>query len=106
YEVLLGSCSTGGTCSYDTDVSGGDAIVSLRGDESYAIKIAWRYQAVAEADSKFGSRDQKIQLTGDNLFSKSNYVIISETSGLPEPVEAEIVAGPFGVYPSQGIGAS
>lgn len=103
YEVLLGSCSTGGTCSYDSDVSGGDAIISLRGNDTYAVKIAWRYQETAQAESKFGSRDQKFQVTGDNLFANSNYVIVTETSGLPETIEAEILSGPFGIYPSNGI---
>jgi len=106
YEVLLGSCSTGGTCSYDSDISGGTATVILRGSENYAVKVNWRYQETSVADGKFGSQDQKIQLTGESLFAKSNYVIISEASGLPEALEGEILAGPYSVAPSNGISAS
>lgn len=102
YDILLGSCSTGGTCTYHEDVTGGSAIVSLQGEEDYAIKFNWRLQETAESNGLFGSQDQKIQLEGEDLFANSNYVVISETSGPPVPPEGEILSGPYGVFPANG----
>lgn len=107
YEILLGSCSTGGTCSYDSDVTGGNVTVSMRGgDENYAVKYDWRYQEVASADDQFGSGDQKIQISGTNIFADSSYVIIADTSGYPAPVDGEVIGGPYGIFPSNGLSDS
>lgn len=103
YEILLGSCSTGGTCSYHEDVKGGSATLSLSGDESYAVKLNWRYQASADADGAFGTQDQKFQISGEDLFADSAFVVTAETSGPPASVTGEIIAGPFGIFPSNGI---
>lgn len=103
YKVLLGSCSAGGACSYHENVTGGKATLNFSGDEAYAVLFYWRFQAAAQAQGKYGTQDQKFQLEGENIFPRSAYVIVAETSGPPAAVEGEILAGPYGVFPSNGI---
>lgn len=106
YDVLLGSCSAGGTCSFHEDVTGGDATLNFIGDDDYAVKINWRLQEAARAQGQYGTSDQRFQVEGSNIFNRSAFVIVSETSGPPSPVEGELLAGPYGIFPSNGIGVT
>lgn len=101
-KILLGSCSAGGACSYHEDVQGGTLILKFRAEANYALKDEWRYQPTADADGAFSSRDSKFQLETEDL-DNSNYVIIMQTSGLPESIDGTLLAGPYGLSASSGL---
>lgn len=102
-DILLGSCSAGGACSYHQDVTGGTIILKFRGEENYVLKNEWRFIETDASDGAFSSRDGKFQLSAAKTLDNSNIVIISQTSGLPGDFEGEILSGPYGLYPSQGL---
>lgn len=102
-EILLGSCSAGGSCSYHEDVTGGTITSKYRGEENYALKDEWRFQATADAEGMFSSRDGKFQLDAGTALNRSAYVIVMQTAGLPSEIEGELLAGPYGVFPSNGL---
>lgn len=108
-DVLLGSCSAGGACSYDEDVQGGTLILKFRADSNYALKNEWRYQPTNDARGQFSSRDSKFQLDAGKALNNSNYVITMQTSGLPAEIDGNLISGPYGLYasnslPSDGVG--
>ena len=91
-DILLGSCSAGGACSYHKDVFGGTLLLRFKDSPVGNLKGEWNFYEPGN-DGKFSSRDGKFQLEGLKL--KNAFVIISQTLGLPKPVEGEIVAGPY-----------
>ena len=96
-NMLLGSCSAGGKCDYNKDVSGGTLLLRLSGgSQKFAVKGEWTYQLMGEREGKFSSRDSKFRVdVGSAGLPSSTYVIIMQTMGLPEAPEGEIVAGPY-----------
>jgi hypothetical protein len=42
-DILFGSCSAGGACTYHTDVRGGTLLTKYSGPENYALKQEWKY---------------------------------------------------------------
>lgn len=105
YKILLGSCSAGGTCSYHQDVTGGKATVHLFGPEDYSVQVNWRFQVAAKAQGKYGTQDQKFQVETSDSLNNSAYVIVAETSGPPSQVAGDILAGPYGIFASNGFGS-
>lgn len=93
-NILLGSCSAGGACSYHDDVKGGNVILRFLGTSYGSLKGEWNYYAAGN-DGKFSSRDAKFQLTAPKL--KPAFVLVSQTIGLPKPIMEEVVAGPYHV---------
>ncbi len=91
-DILLGSCSAGGACSYHQDVLGGTLLLRFKDSPVGNLKGEWNFYEAGN-DGKFGSRDGKFQLESAKL--KNSFVIISQTLGLPKPVEGEVVAGPY-----------
>ena len=104
--LLLGTCSAGGKCDYNKDVSGGTLLLRLTGGEQkFAVKGEWTYQLMSERDGKFSARDSKFRVdVGEKGLSANTYVIVMQPMGLPEPVEGEIIGGPY--YISAGEKAS
>lgn len=96
-DILLGSCSAGGACSFNEDVRGGTLLLRFKGSEIGNLKSEWNYYAPGN-DGKFGSRDAKFQLSAPKF--KNSFVIVSSTLGLPAPVEGEVLAGPYNVAAS------
>lgn len=97
--VFFGSCSAGGKCDYNKDITGGTLLVRLSGgSQKFAVKGEWTYQLASEREGKFSSRDSKFRLdVGPKGLPGTTYVIIMQTMGLPKPVEGEIVSGPYHV---------
>ena len=91
-DILLGSCSAGGACSYHKDVLGGTLLLRFKDSPVGNLKGEWNFYEPGN-DGKFSSRDGKFQLEGLKL--KNAFVIISQTLGLPKPVDGEVVAGPY-----------
>lgn len=102
-KTLLGSCSAGGACSFHEDVKGGTLILKFRGTENYVLKTEWRFQATKEAAGLFSSRDAKFQLDAGKALDSHGFVIIMQTSGLPQPVDSEVIAGPYGISTSDDL---
>lgn len=93
-NILLGSCSAGGACSYSRDVKGGTLLLRFKDSAVGNLKGDWNFYEPGN-DGKFGSRDAKFQIEAGKL--KNAFVIISQTLGLPKNVDGEIVAGPYHV---------
>ena len=93
-DILLGSCSAGGACSYHQDVLGGTLLLRFKDSATGNLKGEWNFYEPGN-DGKFGSRDAKFQLESAKL--KNSFVIISQTLGLPKLVEGDVLAGPYHV---------
>lgn len=91
-DIFLGTCSAGGACSYYKDVKGGTFVVRFKGSSVGTLKGEWSY-AESGNDGKFSSRDGKFQVTALKL--KSSFVLVSQALGLPNPVDGEVIAGPY-----------
>lgn len=98
-NILLGSCSAGGACSYYQEVKGGTFLLRFVGSPIGNLKGEWSYTAPGN-DGKLSSRDGKFQLDAPKL--KDAYTIISQTMGLPaslaggsKSTSGDILAGPY-----------
>lgn len=91
-DILLGSCSAGGACSYSEDVKGGTLVLRFKGSEIGNLKGEWNFYGPRN-DGKLASRDAKFQLDAPKL--KNSYAIIAQTLGLPPKVSGEVIAGPY-----------
>lgn len=91
-DILLGSCSAGGACSYHQDVKGGTLLLRFKNSWVGNLKGEWNYYAPGN-DGKLSSRDAKFQLEAPKL--KNAFVVISQTLGLPASVSTDVLAGPY-----------
>lgn len=91
-QILLGSCSAGGACSYHEDVKGGSLLTRFTGEEvTYALKSRWKYIINSDRETSFSSQDAKFQLESDDL-ARQSYLVIFNTAGYPEGLDAEPVS--------------
>ncbi len=97
--LLLGTCSAGGKCDYNKDVTGGTLLVRLSGGEQkFAVKGEWSYQLMSEREGKFASRDSKFRVdVGTKGLPAGSWVVLIQTMGLPQavPDKSPVVAGPY-----------
>jgi len=98
-NILLGSCSAGGACSYSEDVKGGTLLLRFKGSEVGNLKGEWNFYQPGN-DGKLASRDAKFQLDAPKL--KNSYVLIAQTLGLPPKTSGEVIAGPYHLETSVG----
>lgn len=102
-EILLGSCSAGGACTFHEDIKGGTLVLSFEGDESYALKQEWRYfDNWGNAETQFASKDSKFQLESSDL-AKQRFVVIYNSPGYPEGLEGTPVSDPYSLTGSSAI---
>ena len=99
-DILLGSCSAGGACSYHEDVKGGTLLLRFKGSPVGNLKGEWNYYAPGN-DGKLSSRDAKFQLDAPKL--KKAFVVVSQTLGLPKIVEGDVLAGPYHLASTAGV---
>lgn len=85
-EIFLGSCSAGGACTYHTDISGGNLLLTFVGTENYALKTNWRYIDNSTRSTEVASWDAKFQLESQSLAS-IRYMIVFNSPGIPEGYE-------------------
>ncbi|HCR81128.1 MAG: hypothetical protein UY13_C0002G0351 [Candidatus Pacebacteria bacterium GW2011_GWB1_47_8] len=91
-QILLGSCSAGGACTYHEDVKGGTLLTRYTGgSEPYALKSDWKYIDNSTRETAHSSKDAKFQIDGRNL-GQQRYLIIFNTPGYPEGIPGEIVS--------------
>ncbi len=90
-DILLGSCSAGGACTYHVDVKGGTLLARFSGGESYAVKSEWKYIENKARESQLSSKDAKFQMTAPEL-SKLKYVVVYNSPGYPGKPEGEVIS--------------
>jgi len=95
--LLLGTCSAGGKCDYNKEVSGGTVLIRLSGgQQKFAVKGEWSYQLMGDRDGQFSSRDSKFRAqVPPKSLATTDYVIVMQTMGLPKEVPGTILAGPY-----------
>ncbi len=91
-QVLLGSCSAGGKCSYHEDVQGGKLLLRFMDkDSKYVLRTDWRYRSNVNLEPQMGSKDAKFKITGDALASQK-YLVVYNSPGYPEGLTGEVVS--------------
>lgn len=101
-DVLLGSCSAGGACTYHEDVRGGSLLLDFQGGDNYVLKQDWKYIINSDRETAHSSRDAKFQIDGTNL-GKQSYIIIYNTPGAPEGLEGSIASDPYSLQTSSAL---
>lgn len=91
---LMGSCSAGGACTYHTDIKGGELTTRFIGTENYSLKTEWKYFENKARENEFSSGDGKFQITSKAL-SQIKYIIIGQSSGVPEGYDGSIASEPY-----------
>lgn len=84
-NILLGSCSAGGKCSYHEDVTGGKILLRFLGSEKYALRTEWGFFENKEKSNLASSRDAKLQLDSIAL-KKQSHVVTLVSPGYPAPL--------------------
>lgn len=97
---LLGSCSAGGKCSYDENVTGGQLTLRFEGPQRYAVRGEWSFIDNASRDLGLSSRDGKLGLSGPG--SQARYGVVFQSPGYPAPLPAAALSQiySFGVAPA------
>ncbi len=93
-DILLGSCSAGGACTYHQEVKGGSLLFEFQGDENYVLKQDWKYIENTARESAHSSRDAKFQIDSPAL-EKQALIIIYNTPGYPAGLEGKPVSEPY-----------
>lgn len=89
-KQLLGSCSAGGKCSYDENVSGGQLTLRFEGPQRYAVRGEWAFLDNAARNLVVASRDGKLGLTGPG--AKVRYAVVYQSPGYPAPLPAKALS--------------
>ena len=92
-EVLLGTCSRD-VCKYDEGVEQGILTLRFRGSEGIR-KFETDFH-LQQGGSELTSIDENFKLAGK--FGASTFYLTMPTIGLPQEVEEEVIAGPYGVF--------
>lgn len=80
-QVLLGSCSAGGACTYHTEVKGGTLLTRfIKDGNKDVLKNDWRYIENTAKEKTIASRDAKFQMTNDNL-AKTRLLVVTNSPG-------------------------
>ena len=106
-DILFGSCSTGGACSYDKNITGGTLTLTLRDQEKLGQKYESTFHLQKGIDAKNGLTmgDDNFKLVSSKL-SSSGYYLTCSTIGLFQMPESKVIAGPYGVFTSSSSQAS
>ncbi len=88
-EVFLGSCSAGGACTYDKDITGGNLLLTFIGDENYAVKTNWRYIENIDRSDSIASWDAKFQLESSAL-SSMKQIVVFNSPGYPTGIAQDL----------------
>jgi hypothetical protein len=102
-EIMLGTCSAGGACTYHEDVKGGTLVTRFSGaGDPYALKNDWRYFENNGELTEVSSRDAKFQLNSEDL-NQADYVIVANSPGAPEGVDNELISDIYGLSASDEL---
>ncbi len=81
-DILFGSCSAGGACTYHQNVQGGTLVTRFSGTNSYALKSEWRYIENKTRAKSVGSKDAKFQIESPEI-GKQAVIVIFNSPGYP-----------------------
>ncbi|HYD35501.1 MAG TPA: hypothetical protein VD999_05515 [Vitreimonas sp.] len=101
-EILLGSCSAGGACTYHSDIKGGTLLTRFQGPENYALKSDWVYLDNRAKEGEVSSKDGKFTLTSADL-KNMRYVIVFNTAGYPAGLQGTPVSDPISLAVSSNL---
>jgi hypothetical protein len=102
-QILFGSCSAGGACTYHTDIRGGSLVLRFIGEENYALKQDWRYfDNWGNKETQFASKDSKFQLTSADL-AKQRFVVVYNSPCFPEGVTGTSVSEAYSLAASSNM---
>lgn len=92
-DILLGTCSAGGACSFHEDVQGGTLLMRFETDDPYALKADWKYVQLNAGDTQLSSRDAKFQLESDDLLS--GVAVVFNGFGYPTDLPGTPTSDPY-----------
>ena len=92
-DLLLGTCSKS-VCKYDEGVEEGTLTLRFRGDVG-SRKFTSDFH-LQQNEKELSSMDEQFKISGQ--FSQTAYYLTMGTIGLPDEVEGEVLAGPYGVF--------
>ncbi len=96
-DVLLGSCSAGGKCSYHEGVTGGQLTFRMSGDSRYAVRGEWSlWSNPSGAESTLSSRDGKFGLSGTGL-TRVRYGVVFLSPGYPAELPGEALSSMYAI---------
>lgn len=101
-DVLLGSCSAGGACTYHEDVQGGSLLLNFDGDEDYGLKSDWKYIDNKAKETAFSSRDAKFQIDSKDL-KTVRYLVIYNSPGFAKGLEGQIISDVYNLAGSADL---
>lgn len=105
-EILLGSCSAGGKCTYHENVTGGSLITRFTNEDRISLKNEWAFIDNREDKSDtWSSQDGKFAVTGAG-FTKIPFAIVFQTPGLPEGLKDRLVSAPYSVMGAKTVSGS
>lgn len=79
-DILLGSCSAGGACTYHENVQGGTLLLNFDGEQDYGLKSDWKYIDNKAKLDQLNSRDGKLTLSSTDL-KTVRYMVIYNSPG-------------------------
>lgn len=96
-----------GKKKYDTGVTGGTLTLRFSGGDKgdYSLKGNFTIGNIKDKEGVLASSDSKATLTmGDKeKIADTAVVVVSETFGLPDTIEGEILEGPYGFFTADGV---
>lgn len=101
-QIMFGTCSAGGACSYHTDIKGGSLLTRFQGDENYALKSNWKYIDNQNKEAEISSKDGKFQINSTEL-AQQRYIVIFNSPGYPGEIEQTIVSDPYSLATSSSL---
>lgn len=101
-QILLGSCSAGGACTYHQDVKGGSLLTRFVGPENYSLKTEWKYIDNSSKEKEHSSKDGKFQIVSDAL-ARVRYIVISQSSGVPSGYKGSLASEPYALATSSSV---
>ncbi len=101
-QILLGSCSAGGACTYHKDVQGGKLLTRFRGENNYTLKSDWRYIENKDKSTSFSSQDAKFTISSPELAKVGNTIIFT-APGYPSKLQSEPIADIYNFSSSGAI---
>ncbi len=90
-DILLGSCSAGGACSYHANVKGGSFLAKFNASESFAVKTDWKFFENNTKEKQISSKDAKFQMESPGL-AKIKYAVVYNSPGYPGTPPGEVIS--------------
>jgi len=101
-DILFGSCSAGGACTYHRDVKGGSLLTRYTGPENYALKSEWKYFENTTRETEYSSKDAKFQIESKDLATQRHLVIFN-SPGYPKSPTGTVISEVYSLTTSSPL---